>query len=106
MAEQNPDWSVLHVRVPTAHKERMHRVITHRGDDYGAYAAFIRRAMETQLCIEEHINGITGEPPLPRALLTMRAALDSGFNPRYEPSERDSQDSNAESSEKAKNIGS
>jgi len=73
----------------------MEDLIMRRGDDYGAQAAFMRRAMETQLLIEEHINGIRDQPSLPRALLTLRAAIATGFNVNHEPSEGAALTSNA-----------
>ena len=92
----NQDWDVLHVRVPVAHKERMSAVIIRRGDDYGAQAAFMRRAMETQLLIEEHINGVRDQPPLPRAILTLQAALATGLDVSHVPGARIESKGNAE----------
>lgn len=73
------EYAVLHVRVPLSHKRRLEAVVKARGDDYGAHSTFMRRALETQLLIEEHLNGITKRPAL-RALLTLFAALNSGLD--------------------------
>jgi hypothetical protein len=88
MNTSDNDWAVLHVRVPSSHKRRMEAVVVARGDEYGAQATFMRRAMETQLLIEEHINGITNEPPPLRALLTLRAAIATGLDISDERCER------------------
>lgn len=86
MTEDN-DWAVLHVRVPVAHKKRLEAVVAKRGDDYGAHSSFMRRALEMQLLIEEHINGINERPTL-RALLTLRAAIATGLDISDERCER------------------
>ena len=80
MTANDDDWAVLHVRVPLRHKQRMEAVVKARGDDYGAQATFMRRAMESQLLIEEYINGIHNERPPLRALLTLRAAIVTGLD--------------------------
>ena len=89
------EYAVLHVRVPLSHKQRLEAVVKARGDDYGAHSTFMRRALETQLLIEEHINGIDEKPAL-RALLTLFAALNSGLDVSDERCKRVTIESGAE----------